>query len=290
MICEKCKKEFESDGEELCTECLNENANIVSDVIDKAKENIGNGQPKKKKKSHKGFVFIVLLLILIGAVAYIFLSISGFLRPNDLGITYTKEDFNNAMEKVGVNLTFDDKTGDELYDYLQQYKTTDEKLAWSDYTLKATKYEERNFVLTSEEATALISEIAPQFFIFKNLQINVLENGEIEGSGTLLVNQVIANFAPEQVGKIPSYIPDKLNFYAKGNVSVEDNVLFLDVKDVKTGAIKTVKSEQIEENVQYFEELYKCVPGLVIHSLKGTSDGKIAVNALVPVDPVIVKK
>lgn len=289
MICDKCKKEFESDGQELCAECLTKEEKITSDITDKANENIGNEQPEKKK-SHKSLIFIVLLLVIIGAGAYIFLSMSGVLGPKDLGVTYTKEDFNNAIKKAGINITFDGKSGDDLYDYLQQYKTSQEKLAWSDYTIEVTKYEERNFVLTSQEATALISEIAPQFFIFENLQINVLENGEVEGSGTILVNQVIANFAPEQAGNLPSYVPDKLNFYAKGNVIVEENILSLDVKDVKTGAIQTVKPEQIEENVQYFEELYKCVPGLVIHSLKVTSDGKIAVDALIPVDPVIVKK
>src|SRR6056297_3618093 len=93
-----------------------------------------------------GLVALVVVIGLIGA--YASLSLIG---PKDLGVEYTKEDYNSAMEKTGMTIEFEGMTGEEL----EEFKESGGKESINDYNFEFSEYERKQFALTAEESTAL---------------------------------------------------------------------------------------------------------------------------------------
>ncbi|HQM96897.1 MAG TPA: zinc ribbon domain-containing protein, partial [Clostridia bacterium] len=139
-------------------------------------------QPKKKRTGLK--VFLVLLLIAaLGAVAFIIFKPNiKLFGPKNLGVKYTQVDYQNALAKTGININFNGMTQQQLEAFKDNNKNQD--LNINDYTWSF-DYEQRIFTLTPSEATALLNEIAPNFFWFDDIQVKINPDGTMEGSSTL---------------------------------------------------------------------------------------------------------
>ena len=238
---------------------------------------------KKKKHNHVAlWISLSILLILLLGAGYLIASLFGVFGPKDLGVRYTEKDYESALTKIGTQITFDGMTGDELRDYNKDLKKSGKELAISDYTWEFSDYQEKNIELTPEEATALLNEIAPGFFWFEDQQVKVLKDGSVEASGTLLAKKAINELYPDLKDQIPVSIPDKLDLYAIGGISIEENALTLHATEFKSGIISPVSVQTLNDYASYFEVLYTCVPGLVIHSLEVNDEGNFVISALIP--------
>ncbi|MPM95239.1 hypothetical protein SDC9_142393 [bioreactor metagenome] len=244
-----------------------------------------------KKKKHVGLWIALIAVVAIVASAVIILSsLPDFLNPKNLGITYTEENYQSAVNKIGLNITFNGMTSDELREYTKKLKESGEKLNINDYTWEQSDYERKTFTLTSEEATAFLNEVAPAFYWFSNQQIKVGSDGKIEASGTLYLRKAVNELYPELSTKIPFPLFEKVNLYSKGSIHIENNSLTLDTDELEAGLINTISPQMLEDNAGYFNKLYSCVPGLEIYSLNVNEAGEIAVDALIPQKTIITKK
>lgn len=246
--------------------------------------------PPKKKKKTGCLIAIIILLVILVAVAFFAASLLGLFGPKNLGVTYTEADYQSALDKIGTDITFDGMRGDDLRSYTQQIKKDGTKLEIDDYTWEHTDFQEKSFELTPAEATALLNEIAPGFYWFENQQIQIGSDGQVEASGTLLLNKAMNDFYPELKSKVPFDVFPRVNLYAKGGISISENDLSLSAETFRTGPIEGISTTMLNENADYFAVLYTSVPGLVIHRLEVTDDGNFAVDALIPQTTVISKK
>lgn len=245
---------------------------------------------KKKKKKHVAlWISLTILMVILLGAGYLIASLFGVFGPKDLGVKYTEKDYQSALTKIGTQTTFDKMSGDELRQYNIDIKKSGTKMVISDYTWEFSDYQEKNFELTPEEATAFINEIAPGFFWLEDQQVNILKDGSVEASGTLLAAKAISELYPELKDLIPVSVPEKLDLYAAGGISIKENVLTLDAKEFKSGIISPVSAQTLNENAFYFEALYTSVPGLVIHSLEVNDQGNFEVSALIPQTAAITK-
>lgn len=246
-------------------------------------------QPKKKKKAGC-LIAIIILLVILAVIGFFSASLFGLFGPKDLGMDYTESDYQSALGKIGTDITFDGKSGEELRAYTLQVKKAGTKLEVGDYTWEHSDFQEKSFELTPAEATALLNEIAPGFYWFENQQIKIGSGGQVEASGTLLLNKALNDFYPELKSKVPFEIFPRVNLYAKGGISITENKLSLNTEAFLTGPIQGISPAMLDENAAYFEVLYTSVPGLIIHKLEVTDSGNFAVDALIPQKTVITKK
>jgi len=250
-----------------------------------------NDTPSPRKKKKKGcLIVLIILLVILAALGFLAASLLGLFGPKDLGVTYTEADYQSALDKIGTDITFDGMQGDDLRSYTRQIKKDGTKLEIDDYTWEHSNFQEKSFELTPAEATALLNEIAPGFYWFENQQIQIGRDGQVEASGTLLLNKAMNDFYPELKSKVPFDVFPRVNLYAKGGISISENDLTLSAETFKTGPIEGISATMLNENADYFAVLYTSVPGLVIHRLEVTDDGNFAVDALIPQTTVISKK
>jgi hypothetical protein len=181
-------------------------------------------------------------------------------------------------------------TGEEL----EEYKKNVEKQSIHDYNFEFSDYERKEFTLTKEEATALLNEIAPGFWWFDNLQVKVLPDGTMEGSSTADIKRLKTDLYSDVAGDVPIPLPDSLNIYSKGRVSVTNNQLSGDPETFYLGAVPLPGSYMDKESVsvmeEYFPRIYTVVPGLEITSLTSNSNGEFVFDGVVPQKVSVTKK
>ena len=167
-------------------------------------------------------------------------------------------------------------------EYTKSLKASGDKYPIGDYEWIHSDYQEKSFELTSEEATALINEIAPAFFWFENAQIKILDNGKVEAAGTLLLAKGLNDLYPDLVDQVPFPVFEKVNLAAGGGIGIVENRLTLSADSFMTGPVEGISAEMLNDNAGFFEPLYTSVPGLIIHKLEVTSRGTFQVDALIP--------
>ncbi len=247
--------------------------------------------PSKKKKKHVGcFVVLGIFIVILVGIGFLAASLFGLLGPKDLGVSYTEKDYQSAIEKIGTKTTFNGMTDEELREYTIDLKKAGTKLSITDYDWEFSDYQEKNFELTPAEATAFLNEVAPGFYWFEGQQINILKDGTVEASGTLLLAKALNELYPDLKDMIPIATPDKLNLYAVGGISISENQLTLNTEELKTGLVSPVSEDMLDENAFYFEALYTSIPGLVIHSLEVNDDGNFEISALIPQTAAVTEK
>lgn len=170
------------------------------------------------------YVFLAAFILILGSVFRVYASFSLF-GPEDLGVEYTHEDYVSAQEKTGIQAEYEGLTGEELEAYKQEEKRNGEKKSIQDYNFEFSGYERKEFTLTNEEATALLNELAPGFWWFDNLQVKVLPDGTMEGSSTADIMRLKSDLYSDVAEDVPIPLPDKLNIYSKGRVSIKNNQL-----------------------------------------------------------------
>lgn len=240
--------------------------------------------PPIKKKKHVGlWIFLIILIILIGLIVW-FISSLIFSKPKDLGVSYTMEDYANVLKKTGIQVNLDGMSGDALVKY---YDDLDgKKLDINDYNWEFTDYQRVTFSVTPSEATAFVNEIAPGFLWFDDVQVDVLQDGTMAGSGTFDIARLKKDLYSDVADKIPVPLPDKANVYGTGNLSVSDNNLDIEPDLINIGIIPlpdqfmTDKSADVMSD--YFERVYTSIPGLEINSLESDTNGNITFDGIIP--------
>lgn len=230
-------------------------------------------------------MWIMLTILLVLAALIIWFVGSLFLfKPQNLGVTYTQADYERSLEKTGIQIEFDGKSGKEL----EKYKETlgSKKLSINDYIWEFSDYQPKSFTLSPSEASALLNEIAPAFWWFDNLQVNVLPDGTMEGSSTADIGRLKNDLYSDVNNSIPIPLPDKLNIYSKGTINITGNRLTGDPQAFEIGSVPLPEQYLTDESVTvmagYFERIYTVVPGLEIQSLTANKAGEFVFEGVIP--------
>jgi hypothetical protein len=238
-----------------------------------------------KGKLILGLVFAVIVIGAVGAYASFSL-----LGPKDLGVEYTKEDYNSAMEKTGMTIEFEGMTGEEL----EEFKETGGKESINDYNFEFSEYERKEFTLNAAESTALLNEIAPAFWWFDDLQVKVSPDGTMEGSSTADIKRLKEDLFADVAGDVPIPLPDTLNIYSKGKISVTNNQLNAEPESFKLGPVslpdKYLEPGSVEVMEDYIPRIYTVVPGLEINSLSSNENGEFVFDGVIPQKVSVTKK
>lgn len=156
--------------------------------------------------------FIIFLIVIALIIVGLGIALPGFLWTRDLGVNYTKNDYNSIMEKL--NYTKDDAPTGSLSEYTYTY---------GEVTHISTSF-------TSEELTAFFSENRPSYYALKNVQIKINEDS-IEAVASVNVDyfltELLANkYTKEDINKnFPAMglVPENVNLYLNFEGSVIDN-------------------------------------------------------------------
>lgn len=242
------------------------------------------------EKGKTKYVFAVAGVLILGSLfgAYASFSLMG---PKDLGVRYTDEDYLSALEKTGIQVEYEGMTGAELEEYK---KKNAEKKSIHDYNFEFSDYERKQFTLSNEEATALLNELAPGFWWFDDLQVKVLPDGTMEGSSKADIGRLKADLYSDVADDVPLPLPDELNIYSKGKVTVTNNQLNGDPETFYLGPVsmpdKYLEDESISTMEEYFPRIYTVVPGLEIISLTSNSEGEFVFDGIIPQQVSVTKK
>lgn len=243
-----------------------------------------------EEKGKTKYVFAVAGVLILGSLfgAYASFSLMG---PKDLGVRYTYEDYLSALEKTGIQVEYEGMTGAELEEYK---KKNAEKKSIHDYNFEFSDYERKQFTLSNEEATALLNELAPGFWWFDDLQVKVLPDGTMEGSSKADIARLKTDLYSDVADDVPLPLPDKLNIYSKGKITVKNNQLNGDPETFYLGPVsmpdKYLEDESISTMEEYFPRIYTVVPGLEIISLTSNSEGEFVFDGIIPQQVSVTKK
>ena len=284
MLCPNCKKEIRNNNG-TCTIC---GAALNAQTMQQP----AYAAPGKKKRGKGGFVVLVLLLAVAGAAAWFAAPLFGLTKPKDLNVRYTEADYKSAIEKVGLSVTFNGITGEQLE---QNKKNTGKaKLNINDYDWKFSDFQDKTFTLTPVEATALLNEIAPGFWWFDNLQVNILPDGTMQGSSTADIAKLKNELYSDVANKVPVPLPNRTNLYGEGRITITDGTLTCDPGKLYIGEApvpqKYLTGDNLAVATPYFERLYNVVPGFEIHSLTADENGKFIFDGKVPQKVEITQK
>ncbi|MCL2433982.1 MAG: hypothetical protein FWD16_05635 [Clostridia bacterium] len=146
---------------------------------------------------------LVLTLIIVGVCFWLFRP--GFREPIDIGVEATLDDYQSALNKLGMTVSGVPQKG-EARDWRMEYGPAHEV----------------NCELTSEELTALFAFNRPVFEPVENLQIKFGEDGQMEISGTVerdwVISDVLQGIYSQddlEMGIGVGVLPEKINFYAE---------------------------------------------------------------------------
>jgi len=246
--------------------------------------------PVKKKKHIGLWITIAILLSIIVLIGWFVNSL--LFSPKNLGVKYTQADYDSAIEKTGIQTTFDGMSGDELDQYIDSLNG--QKLNIDDYNWEFTDYQQKSFTLTPSEASALLNGIAPAFWWFDNVQVNVLPDGTMEGSSTLDVKSIMNDLYSDVADQIPISLPQKVNIYSRGAISITDNKLTCDPQTFNIGPIALPEEYMTEESVnvisEYMERIYTIIPDMEINSLTTDTNGNIIFDGVIPQSITVTPK
>lgn len=245
-------------------------------------------QPKKKRTGLKVFLVLLLIVVLGVSAIIIFKPNIKLFRPKNLGIKYTQADYQNALAKTGIDINFNGMSQQQLEAFKDDNKNQDLKI--SDYNWEFSNYEQCTFTLTPSEATALLNEIAPDFFWFEDIQVKVNPDGTMEGSSTLNVDKILDELFYDLKDQIPSelssLLPGTVNIYSQGTVSITNNQLSGNPEVFKVGPVNLPEQYMNDESISVmenvFSRIYTIIPGLEIYSLGSDANGNFTFDGLIP--------
>lgn len=206
-----------------------------------------------KKGKIIGLIVVILIVLVpavyLGMLGYIpgLSSILGAKKPLDLGIKYTKEDFDAAHGRSGVN-----------YEELKDAKGAESSISFSGS-------HDVNTSWTSEEMTALLNDRPWKYWPISKVQLRINSDNTVEMSG--IINSVKLKGYAQAIG-VSAAVADRTNllpgeaaFYLKGSASLSDNqVSSFDITGAKLGAVSISPSLLLSANnsltqVAYAEDL-----------------------------------
>jgi len=248
--------------------------------------------PAPKKKRRVGcLIVLIVFLVLIGAGFFVFAKFA-WMPPRDLGIRYTQADFDSAVQKVGLRVSYKDMGSNEMTEFIDEH--AGEKFLIDDYNWEFSNFEERKFELTSAEATAFANEFLPLWSWFDKVQIKGRSDGSSAGSYQVHFDKIKQELIPDVVDQIPpavsNLLPDTFNLFLDGSFEIRENEASVPEKldRLTVGVVPLqpiigdVSDSDREMIYNYVERLFKQIDGLVIHSLEVNSKGNFAISAYMP--------
>ncbi len=246
----------------------------------KEEQKVSEQNQRKKKKFKIKYILLSVLLIIILIITWLFFSLF-LIKPKNLGISYTYEDYINAIEKTGMQISFDGLTDEDL----EEYKKNSSKKNIHDFNWEFSDYKEKSFTLTNEEATALLNNIAPGFWWFENLQVKVDSNGVMQGSSRADISRLKRDLYSDVANDIPIPLPNSVNIYSEGKIEINNNKLTGTPESFYVGAIPLPNNLMTQESISvmedYFPRIYTIVPGLEINRLS-TENGEFVFEGIIP--------
>ncbi len=255
--------------------------------------------PPKKKRHIGCFVVLFLFLAIVGAGLFVYAKFA-WAPPRDLGIRYTQADFDSAMGKIGLQVDYKGMDSDELTQYIDDHQG--EKLLLDTYNWQFSDYQEKQFKLTAEEATAFANEIAPLLTWFDDVQIKTYSDGHSAGSYKVHFDKIKDELIPDVADNIPKAVsdllPDTFNLFTEGSFEIkENNIVVPDQLDrLEVGVVPLLPvigdlSDSDRSAVyDYVERIYTQIPELMIHSLKINQSGDFEVSAYMPTKVTLTDK
>ncbi|BCX14600.1 MAG: hypothetical protein KatS3mg088_283 [Patescibacteria group bacterium] len=199
-----------------------------------------------------------------GVVPY-FSSLFGSDKPRDLGVPYTKEDFDSYIKKVDYQL--------------EKSKSVNSPLG-VDFSGEV----EIKQTLTKEEVSARLNYAPWKYMPIKNVQVNFPEKDTVEFSANLLVERIpeflsavgFSGVSQEDIDKGLKYVK-AVNppIYAKGKVSVSENKVDVNLISVEVGRIP-VPFEDYDGNKivkTVAERIFSLVPNFYAKSVVFSPEG-----------------
>lgn len=226
-----------------------------------------------------GFLVVAIGIILILGYMGIISSVSdlfGFNKPRDLGVTWTKDDYNRAHQKTDVKLIIE----------------SGEVIPEESIIFEGSRRVDLN--LTDTEITAIINNNQNnwKYFPVSDVQIKIGDDGLTQVSGIIHVDRLEGYFAAtganyENIKKAKDtlkFIPDEIPFYTIGTASVTDNVGDLSFTKVELGKV-SVPSNYLTEYKglinDFFNQQLNAFPGFFVKSWD-LSDGNVNFKGTLP--------
>jgi hypothetical protein len=220
-------------------------------------------------------VVVVIGVLVLGYLGFVpgLSKIMGANKPVKLGGTYSADDYNSAVSKIGTQMN--------------------NNLATTYLPKSAKVYGAPKAVtmdLTPAEALAYVNTkpLSPNM-VLKDFDMRINPDNSVEVSSVLKVDAIANN------NNIPQEVKDALAsvnkaglsevpVYMKGDVSVVKGQLNFDAESVKIGKV-SIPSEQLNDNksqiTNYFQTVQTTIPGLHIENA-GIVNGKIHIDGTVP--------
>jgi hypothetical protein len=212
---------------------------------------------KKKTKITWSIVGILIIAIIIaGGVLGVIPGVSdvfGTNKPRDLGVKYTKQDYDSGMKKLGFAIDRSAGSG------------PDTQLVYSTKTKKV------DAELTNAEISALLSYDHADKYPVRNAQVKINADGTVELSAAVALKDykgISFNNAAYFKGRITKESSKSLNLQAD---AIEAGRLELPQKE------KVVREVEREVNSRL-----ERIPGLSIDSLEVKDEGKVHLQGTIP--------
>jgi hypothetical protein len=222
-------------------------------------------------------ILVVIPILVLGYLGFIpVLSDIIGPRPVDLGVKYTAADLASAQAKSGV-VKKELPAGTAVSSSLGYSGKNDVKASF-----------------TSEELSAWANSDHWKYFALDDVQIKLNDDGTVESSGRIktamlddYINSVHVN-DPDALAVI-----DKLKlmhnptYYAKGTMSVKNNVVSLDYDELKVGVFdvpKDLDSRAEDLSTRLLQNNVRSFPGLDVLNVKSLTldDGKMNFDGTLP--------
>ncbi|MGI6299413.1 MAG: hypothetical protein ACOX1T_09710 [Saccharofermentanales bacterium] len=268
---------------------------------DTAATEINSRRIKIKKRRPSTYVIWSLLLLISALLFYVYISMV-VASPSDLGVTYTQRDYNTALTKAGISVSYPGMDAAEIEEFTTKNKKR--KLMLADYELDYSRYTMRNFELTPAEATALMNELLPMFSLFSDIQLDIPANGRFAASSRIHVEKMRQELLPDLIGSTqPEFLsrlmPRNLNLKIEGPAfSIANNTLLQPepLDEIKLGAVSLRpfigNTDQEIRNIytSYIERIYRKVPQLQIRRLRINSRRNFVFSGVIPTRITIREK
>jgi hypothetical protein len=268
---------------------------------DTAATEINSRRIKIKKRRPSTYVIWSLLLLISALLFYVYISMV-VASPSDLGVTYTQRDYNTALTKAGISVSYPGMDAAEIEEFTTKNKKR--KLMLADYELDYSRYTMRNFELTPAEATALMNELLPMFSLFSDIQLDIPASGRFAASSRIHVEKMRQELLPDLIGSTqPEFLsrlmPRNLNLKIEGPAfSIANNTLLQPepLDEIKLGAVSLRpfigNTDQEIRNIytSYIERIYRKVPQLQIRRLRINSRRNFVFSGVIPTRITIREK
>lgn len=194
---------------------------------------------------------LIIFLSILSLILIIGMGIYSMTRPRDLKVSYTEEDINKAKEKMGIQI----KEGE-----------IQEDLKLNEYGVQFGEPKNVNTKLSSAEITGLVNSYTWKYFPLSKVQIKFNgDKGEL--SSNVHIDRIIPfvkaqGFTNTEIQTaLEKYNLDKISIttlYISGRLDVKNNVVNLDLSDIKIAGI-SLPSKYKQQGETALEEAFTSI-------------------------------